>query len=283
MGRYNSSRYRVQPVFDALRAQDRTGRSWLAPLLGLPHRAGRAPLELSPDQVGELQEAAWCPTEQALPAPRGLLLDLVMHTQEPKPERQSKPGQAPNDAWGEGDVGAKRRLLYARDATTQQEACELLFGTRAPTPGLGHWEILEGSTCPDVYLQTPKTIIVIEGKFTESAPTVDTKWMRVRSQMLRHIDAAWDQRDGRDVYGFFIVEDDTAGAWNTACADTLAPEMLSKSLPHRSDATQAEIANAFLGITTWDRVCAAFGLPKSLLKPTEQIDVERYSGGGDDE
>ncbi|MGI8767099.1 MAG: hypothetical protein ACR2KM_11420 [Gemmatimonadaceae bacterium] len=274
MGKYNSSTYRVQPVFDALRAKDKTGRSWLAPLLELPGRTGRQQLALSPDRVGEIQEAAWSPAERALPPPRGLLLDLAMHTQEPKPGRKREPG----DAWGGGEVGVKRRLLHARDAATQQEACELLFGTRVRSPGLDSWEILEGPTCPDVYLQTPTTIIVIEGKFTEDAPTTDTKWMRVRSQMLRHIDAAWDQRDGRDVYGFFIVEDDDARAWKTASADTLTPEMVSKSLPHRSDATQAEITNGFLGSTAWEKVCAKFGLPKSLLKSTEEIDAARSPG-----
>lgn len=74
MGKYNSSTYHVQPVFDALRAQDKTGRSGLAPLLELPRRTGRQPLALSPDQAGEIQEAAWSPAERALPAPRGLLL-----------------------------------------------------------------------------------------------------------------------------------------------------------------------------------------------------------------
>lgn len=69
MGTYNSSRYRVRPVFDALRKQDSSGRTWLSPLLILPRRHGRSPLAVVPEVIGTIEEAAW--GSEVPEAPRG--------------------------------------------------------------------------------------------------------------------------------------------------------------------------------------------------------------------
>lgn len=92
------------------------------------------------------------------------------------------------------------------------------------------------------------------------------------------MDAAWEVRDGPDVYGFFIVEDDGLSEWRTACADTLAPDMVRKNLRHRDPATQDDIGDAFLGITTWLLVCDWLGLASQLLKSNTEFDAESSSG-----
>jgi hypothetical protein len=55
-------------------------------------------------------------------------------------------------------------------------------------------------------IETPDALIVIEGKRTESGATIDTTWLTGRHQIWRHIDAAWEIRGRRQVFGFFIVE-----------------------------------------------------------------------------
>lgn len=263
MGQFNSSEWRVKPVFDALIARDKTGLSWLPTLLSLPRREGRPPVALSAGTLGPLEEFAWSSPrsatnaaplkEKALPAPQELLEWLILHVDPNK----TKPIGTPSE------TKHKRELLGKKDQATQAKAQELVSkGNRGRS-----WQNLEGASYPDAYLRTNHAVVVIEGKFTERAPTTRSTWMDVRHQMLRHIDAAWDTRAHRSVYGFFIVEDTSAPGWTNAVKQTIAREALQKSLPHRSPAVQASIAEAFLGITTWEEVRHATGLRSDLLKP----------------
>jgi hypothetical protein len=257
MGRFNSSEWRVRPVFDALIERDPTGLSWLSTLISLPKRDGRARVAMEPGVLGPLQEAAWDSAEEsrrekALPAPRKLLEWLVLHLEAP---------QTPKEL-DKSDTQKKRRLLAEKDEATRAEALRHL------EMGVGgkNWYVLEGPSYPDVYLRTEHAVVVVEGKLTEREPTTHTTWLRVRHQMLRHIDAAWDDAEGRSVYGFFVVNDAESPGWVDAAKNTIESEALKKSLPHRSDAERVAIAEAFLGIATWGTVREATNLPESVLR-----------------
>jgi hypothetical protein len=133
------------------------------------------------------------------------------------------------------------------------------------------WHILEGPTFPDVTVFTPDAVVVIEGKRTESGPTVDTTWLPGRHQMIRHLDAAWEIRGRRRVFGLLIVEAPNAGEgsvpsqWEAATVATWSDAALSTSLPHRSPEERLGIRGAFMGVTTWRAVVHAFDLPDDLL------------------
>jgi hypothetical protein len=135
------------------------------------------------------------------------------------------------------------------------------------------WHAFEGQTQPDVFIETDDLLVVIEGKRTEREPTTSTKWMNERHQMLRHLDCAQEMRGGKCLLGFFIVEGDDASTevpakWLTFAEDTTSPEAVSSSLPHRGPEEQREISSAFVGMTTWQRVCEEFhdlGLDWKLL------------------
>jgi hypothetical protein len=133
--------------------------------------------------------------------------------------------------------------------------------------------VLEGLTYPDVYLVTHDALVVIEGKRTEAGATTRTSWMASRSQMLRHIDAAWEIRGRRDVYGFFVVEADDGQSvpakWIHAAVSTVSSDSIRSSLPHRSPEEQTEIAASFLGATTWQAIVAAFDLDTLLDGATD--------------
>ena len=47
---------------------------------------------------------------------------------------------------------------------------------------------------------------MVEGKRTESSTTTKTTWMKKRSQLIRHMDAAWEVAKGRAVLGLLLVE-----------------------------------------------------------------------------
>ena len=114
-------------------------------------------------------------------------------------------------------------------------------------------------------IQTPDTLIVVEGKRTEPGPTVDTTWLSGRHQIWRHIDAASEVRGRRQVFGFLVVEGDGAGealpdVWRRACAETLSPTSVASSFPHRSAEECRAITACFLGGTTWQRLCTTLGI-----------------------
>ncbi len=138
------------------------------------------------------------------------------------------------------------------------------------------WYVLEGPSYPDAFIETPDALIVIEGKFTETGATTKTTWMPKRHQMLRHLDAAWEIRGQRSVYGLFIVESETPtqsdvpAKWSSIAASTTGEDALLTSLPHRKDSNERrQIAESFIGITTWQAIQKEFGLDASLLRPRQ--------------
>jgi len=126
------------------------------------------------------------------------------------------------------------------------------------------WHIFEGKTKPDVFLETENAIVVIEGKRTEGGPTTETKWMKIRHQILRHIDCAWEIRGNKTVIGFFIVDQtkcdpgDPSSKWEEYEQGTTSQEALCHSLPHRGPEEQMNISRCFTGVTTWQQVCSEF-------------------------
>lgn len=253
MGTYNSSRTRVVPVFDALMDRDASGRTWLLPLLHLgSHSAGR--LEgVTTAALFPAHPRWWGKNERRLDPPRPLLRWLVANACAP----------ASAALWGGPATRTKRERLVARDPETINEALRLL-----ETPATFRaWYVLEGRSQPDACLETDTLLVVIEGKRTERKATAVTTWMRARSQMLRHMDAAWEISGGKRVLGLMIVEGQ-GGAdattpndhWLTQANDQVLERTLADSLPHRGAVERDQIAKGFLGVTTWQKVCADFGL-----------------------
>jgi hypothetical protein len=249
IGDRDSSRTRVKPIFDKLYARDSKGLSWISDMLRLPE-SGCAGGGNFGNGVSPLEDHGWGAGEKKLSPPRVLLQWLVACAERPR-----------NGNLGIGaNTIEKRVALLLRDKTAIGEALALLSRPMLPRTD---WYILEGQSRPDVFLQTPEFIVVIEGKRTERGPTCKTKWMRGRDQMIRHIDCAWEIRGTRKVLGFFLVEGDgNADAiaippgWTQAARNIVCSESLKLSLPHRTQEERAEIKNCFLGVATWQKLCA---------------------------
>ena len=94
----------------------------------------------------------------------------------------------------EGDA-SKTEKVVARDPPTIAGSIRLLKTRSRP----GVWYVLEGKSAPDVFFESTKALVVIEGKRTERKALSQTSWMPKRSQMLRHLDAAWEIRDAKRV------------------------------------------------------------------------------------
>jgi hypothetical protein len=259
MSIYDSSRTRVAPVFGRLQCLDPSGRLWLQ---GLLEMANSRKLPRPEAGSSRLRLAKWWPREAKLAAPPGLLQWLVTNAQEPRDAA----------AWGRRpEVMANRRRVVDRDADTLAGALQSLQARR---PSTRAWYVLEGPSQPDVYLDTADSVVVIEGKRSEPDLATSTAWMPVRHQMLRHLDAAWEHRQGRRIYGLFIVESEVeaasiqpSSAWHQAVEATISEEVLKGSLPHRSPDERRQIASALLGVTTWQAVCDEFQIPRAVLIP----------------
>lgn len=254
---YDSSLTRVQPVFDALRTSGKAG--WVAELLDLVGgESADAPwrgLDLT------IEEGRWGASEVSLQPPVSLLSWLIRNLAQAGTPRPS--GESDTDAW--------RAQLWDADPPTVAEALQLLRTSRAAKS----WHLLEGPTRPDAYIVTPDALIVVEGKRTEASATTTTTWMQARHQMLRHLDAAWEIRGRRRVFGFFIVEGDTSAdpmqvpaSWQDAVTATRSATAIAGSLPHRGPDEQAAIERCFLGAVTWQRVVARFGLDEARVLPS---------------
>ena len=244
-GKYDSSKTRVRPVFDALWAK---GRDWLPRLLALP-TGGCADAQIETGDL-TLVEGHWDPHEKCLDPPVSLLSWLIRN-----------PGSLKPSSVASGD-GIRQRLTQG-DPQTVEKALRLLRTERV----FPAWYIFEGPTWPDVYLVARDALVVVEGKRTELSPTIETKWLNGRYQIWRHIDAAWELRGKRTVYGFFIVESDAAltdgavpEAWQKAGQACLDAAVLRASFPHRSAEEVAAISRCYLGVTTWRKICERFDI-----------------------
>jgi hypothetical protein len=196
----------------------------------------------------------WGKSERALDPPVSLLSWLVRH-----PEAWVSPADSPErERLASGDPGAVRDAL---DSIQSQLPAR-------------HWSILEGRSYPDAFIETPDSLIVIEGKRTETGVTKNTKWLSGRHQMWRHIDAAWEMRGRRQVFGLLMVEgsaEAVPGHWLEETRATEADAVLESSFPHRSANEVAELRRCFLGGTTGQKVCHEFKFdPASLPDTTEE-------------
>ncbi len=246
MGRKDSSQTRVAPLFDQLHKRDPSGETWLYQLLALgsrPEATARIPIR---SRLIDKHPKHWGSTEASLPAPAGLLEYLVQNMDE---ELVSKCKDS-------GTVLANRESLARREQTMIDKALRSLReGKRGKT-----WFVLEGPSRPDALLETSEFLVCIEGKRTEAACTTHTSWMKQRSQLLRHMDAAMEKYPSKDIFGLLIVEGPADGAreyWKAQCDAQVESDMVNASLPHRSIEQRAQLATGVLGVTTWQAVCAA--------------------------
>ncbi len=248
-GQPDSSRTRVAPFFDDLFKRDPTGQSWFPKLLTLP-TGGSAP----PDSpvLGPFVEHAWWPDEVVLEPPPSLLSWLVRHLKCPSSMKEDR-------------TRPERRDLTDAGAERVGEALQLL----ETGPATGECYVTEGPSYPDAYLATNEAVAVIEGRGTGSGSTESTARSPVRHEVLRHLDGALGRAGPRALWGFFMVEAAADGSvpavWLDACAATLDPETLRRSLPHRSPEERAYIASGFLGVVTWQRACEELGVPLRRL------------------
>jgi hypothetical protein len=248
-GQHDSSKTRVVPVFDRL-----AGRrdDWVRALLSLADYGSGA--GVPPDLDLTFVRGHWGVNERGLAPPVSLLSWLIRNLMPPV---------------GPTSVTEERTRLLNRDPKTIEQALELLKSKNADRG----WWVFEGPTYPDALIETPAALVVVEGKRTESSPTTHTTWMPNRHQIWRHMDAAWEIRGNRAVFGIFVVSAELGTSavpaiWQAAASATLSRDAIAGSFPHRGPEEREAIAQGFFGLTTWQKVCAGFGIDHDSLPDT---------------
>lgn len=245
-GPRDSSKTRVKPVFERLRLRT---DDWVRVLLSLGAHGSRDVPSESLDLA--FQSGSWAEDERGLRPPVSLLSWLIRNLAPPV---------------GATTVNRERQQLLSGNPTTIADALVLL---RTKNDDRGWW-VFEGPTYPDVFIETPDAIIVAEGKRTEPGPTTHTTWMPERHQIWRHMDAAWEIRGRRRVFGLFIVEDSASDpgvppVWRRAAEEAVSEAALAGSFPHRSAVERQAIVQGFCGVTTWRAVCQRFDIDFGAL------------------
>ena len=167
MGKKDSSKTRVEPVFRQLYLRDPSGASWIDAIVRCGSRQAIVAAVPGGQRLVERHGERWGAWEVPLPAPRSLLQYLVQNLDE-----QLIPADDQSSA------ATKRRWLARRDADTIIEAIQLLNASQAEKA----WFILEGASRPDALLETRNAVFCIQGKRTERECTTSTHWMRGRSR-----------------------------------------------------------------------------------------------------
>lgn len=250
----DSSKTRVAPVFGLMSQK----RGWVRELvrsadLGAEGFASRDEPYRDPGR----DQCWWGARERGLVPPLSRLEWLVQNLEAPVGGR-----------WGSVEAERKRRQLVARNVGVIQEALRLLReGARGK-----EWQVLEGPSYPDAFIECDDYLLVVEGKRTERGPTIKTTWSAGRHQMWRHMDAAWEVRAGRPVIGLLVVEGPPDGSvpavWVSATRALLTERALLDSLPHRDEATRIAIRDSFAGVTTWQRLSVLAGDDPAQLPDT---------------
>ncbi len=248
-----SVKTRLVPVMDALHARR---DDWVRTLLTLTDgsvetaTAGRfADVNLA------YQKGFWGKNESPMDPPVSLLSWLIRH-----PPAATINDQSHRDRWllGRGDPAVVRRAL--RD-----------LRSGAPKG----WHLFDSPAVPDVLIETPDALVVIESKRGTVTPALDETALPGRPLIWRNLDAAWEVRGRRRVFGFFIVQGEESDGslpqhWRDSLASLHSESCLSLSFPHRSTAERSDIVACLAGITTWQAVCQTFAISQSALPRTIQ-------------
>jgi hypothetical protein len=249
-GIQDPSRMRIAPVFDVLQAR---ASDWVRELLLLNRGGSPSAMDLKELDL-KFHKGYWGKTERSFDPPVALLSWLIRN---PTPQLLGPPVVAERTLLAEGEPAVVARALHA-------------LRTSAAPKG---WHLLEGPTVPDVMIETPDALIVIECKSPEPQGTANSATPTGRHAMWRHIDAAWEIRGRRRVFGFFIVPaqdpgGDLSPAVEASFGEALTEAVLEANFPHRSTQERDAITACFLGGTTWTRVCKTFNISLTSLPRT---------------
>lgn len=258
MGKYDSSKYRVVPLVEAIKFNQKNFEL----LLKAIHTQKDIPNLVCP----AIDSAYYCgDNEKQLNPTKEHLKGLVKYIADKDFGEISVSNKKRADLYGLNGVDAR---IKARD-----EALQLIDEMSNDTIIPKAWYIFEGATNPDIYIEGEDYVIICEGKWTESHITTKTTHLKSekesRNQMIRHIQGALNSTK-KKVYAFYVVDADcgyTHDLDETALASHIKEETIK---PLETE----KIISAFYGYTTWQELEGKIkGLRFLTKKQIDEINV----------
>ena len=126
------------------------------------------------------------------------------------------------------------------------------------------WAILEGTSKPDLFIESDRFILIIEGKLTEPHTTTKTTYLMSRNQMLRHIQGAIEHNrqnnQNKKIIAFYIVPETFSQIEEIKKGDKFV-DILEKESVRISDHKYIDlITSSYYGYTTWEKVEKKFNI-----------------------
>lgn len=251
MGNFNSSTYRVRPLAKEIEKDTRN----LLALLKLVELDGKP--SITNIEINEIIEMFYSEgqsingpgkKEKALRPPQEHLIWMVQNFNLCK-----------KDSGQSEMTKIHRDLLRRGDPVQISKAGSLIKNTYSDGAGLpSSWYILEGTSNPDLFIETDELLIVIEAKWTEPTITSSTTYLEHRSQMVRHIQGALEYNrtsceNKKTVIGFYIVDDVKFVLKNKQLMSLrgFSGELQKETVPI---ANKQEIIDCYKGYTTWQKI-----------------------------
>ena len=235
MGRYDSSKYRVVPLIEAIKKNPRNFEAFLKTVEGIPDL-------MCPNDE---KDYFYGDHEKQLKPTKAHLQDLVRYISKKRFDK------IPN-------TSKKREALYgmygdAEREKAKNEALDLIDAVYDEPILPKAWYIFEGSTNPDIYIEGDCYIILCEGKWTEPHITEKTTHLKEkdeqRNQMIRHIQGALHATE-KKVYAFYIADAD-CGYTDKLTKSALAEQIENETIQPEE---KNEILASFYGYTTWQKI-----------------------------
>lgn len=152
----------------------------------------------------------------------------------------------------------KRNKLFLGDQETLYEAINLI-NSKSQIP-IGKWYTFEGPTHIDIYIETDDSIFVGEAKRTESDIKTTTTWLKMKDQLIRHIDSLLDQ--SKTIYSFYILDKTEFYKSKYPKSMKLYEEIdyFRENLKHRDEDCILRAKESFIGFIFWDDLAELFNL-----------------------
>ncbi len=245
MTKYNSSKYRVEPLMDEIK--DDLGK--LNKILNL----------ININISSQPYECWYGNNEKLLKPDKKILIKLIDYI-------RTKDSSLLDDK-------KSRHLIYhgnseERDFETKRAKELLEKNYNNLSANSKDWYIFEGFTHPDIFMEGDDYVIVCEGKWTERNITTYTSNLKkkdneYRCQMIRHIQATLNYTD-KKVFAFYIV-DEKCGYLEDLTKDALRKQLERETIQDDEN-NKENILNSFYGYITWQQAKEVLPSIKFLSK-----------------
>lgn len=255
MGRRNSSKTRVQPVFETLLKRDPRGERWLPQLLDLIETPSASIMRANQDRMNKAGAGEF---ERRFPPAMPFLRWLIEN-----PGELTWPvSKGKRKIYGQPTQCNRERLLgYCglEEQISAKQLAQMELTRKGAEGSRGQWWAFEGFTAVDFCISTENLLLLVEGKRTDLLAQ-STEWYCGRNQLLRNLESGIKAAGNRE-FGVVLVEEQRSGP-------VLDGIDIGRATPHLAPIERESLIEHYWGSTTWADLCKRTGVDYASLPDT---------------